>query len=352
MENFELPATWRAGLIPEVGHRVELTSVKRPTLKRGQVAVRVALSGVCRSQLMEVRGLRGDDRWRPHLLGHEGVGTVVEVGPEVAKVAPGDEVILGWISGTGIEAEVPTFESLNGETIHAGRVTTFSEFTVVSENRVYLKPQGLSVRIAVLFGCALLTGGGMVLNEAKPRAGESVLINGLGGVGLAALVATQGLGARVIAADPQAEKRSIARALGAEFTIDPSKESLVEEVHRHFPDGVDVALDASGAVAGLESTFESLRFGGGRMIFASHPPAGAKIRLDPHDLIKGREIRGSWGGSSRPDVDIPLLAARLEMSKVSLDFMVPRSYPLDDINEALADLENGRALRPLIDMSP
>ena len=334
----------------ETGANLDIVDIACPTLVSGQVLVALDYSGVCRSQLMEVRGLRGPDTWLPHLLGHEGVGTVAEIGPDVTKVAVGDRVVVGWIKGEGIESASPAFTTVDGERVNAGRVTTFSEYTVMSENRVYMQPAGIDGRVAVLFGCALLTGAGMVLNEARPKAGESMLINGLGGVGLAALIATQGLGVDVVAADPDSEKRELARGLGVRHVVDPSECTLSEQVREYFPGGVDVAIDAAGTTAGIEAAFECLRNEGGRLVFASHPPAGERICLDPHNLIKGRTIRGSWGGACRPDEDIPRLARAIADAGTSLDFMIPRTYSLDEVNNALDDLEAQRAIRPVIDL--
>ena len=350
MSNRLLPESWRAAVLREANTRLEIVDIARPTLARGQVLVALEYSGVCRSQLMEVRGLRGPDPWVPHLLGHEGVGTVAEIGPDVTKVAVGDRVVVGWIRGDGVESSPPIFTTVNGESINAGRVTTFSEYTVVSENRVYLQPLEVSHRAAVLFGCALLTGAGMVLNEARPSADESVLINGLGGVGLAALIATQGLGATVVASDPDPVKRELALGLGATYVKDPLAGNLSEQVRKYFPSGVDVAIDAAGTTAGIQAAFDCLRYGGGRLVFASHPPAGERISLDPHDLIKGRTIRGSWGGSSRPDKDIPRLARAIADFGTNLDFMIPRTYSLDEVNIALDDLETQHTIRPVIDL--
>ena len=342
------PPSWRAAVLRETGHDLVIVEIACPRLRPGQVLVELKYSGVCRSQLMEVRGLRGPDAWVPHLLGHEGVGTVVDVGADVTKVSVGDRVIVGWIKGTGIESEAPVFHTVDGERINAGRVTTFSEFTVVSENRVYRQPEGIDDKVAVLFGCALLTGAGMVLNEARPVAGESMLINGLGGIGLAALIATRGSGVTVIAADPDPDKREQALRLGAAYAVDPMGVALQEQVFEAFPSGVDVAIDAAGTAAGTEAAFDCLRYDGGRLIFASHPPAGDRICLDPHDLIRGKSIRGSWGGASTPDDDIPRLAETITGGGISLDFMVPRTYSLDEVNEALGDLEALRAMRPVI----
>lgn len=344
------PETWRAAVLRAPYSDLDIVEMQRPNLAEGQVLVALDYSGVCRSQLMEVRGLRGPDAWLPHLLGHEGVGTVAEIGPGVTKVRVSDRVVVGWIKGEGIEAASPNLTTVQGERVNAGRVTTFSEYTVVSENRVYLQPTEVDDRAAVLFGCALLTGAGMVLNEARPSEGESVLINGLGGIGLAALFATQGLGVEVVAADPDPEKRELACGLGAQHVVDPFEGTLSEQVRQYFPRGVDVAIDAAGTSAGIEAAFECLRYEGGRLIFASHPPAGERISLDPHDLIKGRTIRGSWGGACRPDEDIPRLARTLTDTGTSLDFMMPRNYSLDEVNDALDDLEAGRAMRPVIDL--
>lgn len=190
----------------------------------------------------------------------------------------------------------------------------------------------------------------MVLNEARPMAGESVLINGLGGIGLAALIATQGLGVEVVAADPDSEKRVLARGLGARYVVDPIEGTLCEQVHEYYPRGVNVAIDAAGTTAGIEAAFDCLRYDGGRLVFASHPPAGDRISLDPHDLIRGRTIRGSWGGACRPDEDIPRLARAVADAGTSLNFMMPRTYSLDEVNMALDDLEAQRAIRPIIDL--
>lgn len=338
-------------MLRQTGVPLTIERVRRPSLASGQVLVALDYSGVCRSQLMEVRGLRGHDAWLPHLLGHEGVGTVAEIGPDVTKVAVGNRVIVGWIKGEGIESPSPAFTTVHGERVNAGRVTTFSEYTVVSENRVYLQPTGVDDRAAVLFGCALLTGAGMVLNEARPMAGESMLINGLGGIGFAALIATQGLGVDVVAADPDPEKRKLACGLGANQVVDPFEGGLSNQVRKCFPAGVDVAIDAAGTTAGIEAAFDCLRHEGGRLVFASHPPAGERITLDPHDLIKGRTIRGSWGGACRPDEDIPRLARALDDAGISLDFMISRSYSLEAVNEALNDLETRKAIRPIIKLS-
>ncbi|HVK99979.1 MAG TPA: alcohol dehydrogenase catalytic domain-containing protein, partial [Dongiaceae bacterium] len=153
-----------AAVLERLGTPLRVRTLQSSTLLPGQVLVKVLFSGVCRSQLMETSGGRGDDRWLPHLLGHEGSGVVEAIGPGVSKVKPGDAVILTWIKGDGMDA--PGALYWDGDTqINSGPVTTFSNYTVVAENRLVLKPTDLDFDTAVLFGCALPTGAGMALNE-------------------------------------------------------------------------------------------------------------------------------------------------------------------------------------------
>ena len=177
----------RAAVLERPGERLAIHSLDVGPPLAGQVLVKVLFSGVCRSQLMEVQGKRGTDPWLPHLLGHEGSGIVEAIGAGVSKVRPGDAVILTWIKGEGLDAPGGFFQR-NGERINAGPVTTFSDYTVVSENRLVHKPPGLDFDLAVLFGCALPTGGGMVMNELDVGPGSTAIVLGLGGVGLSALM--------------------------------------------------------------------------------------------------------------------------------------------------------------------
>ncbi len=166
-----------------------IDAIEIPSLASGQVLVKVAFSGVCHSQLMEVRGKRGSDPYLPHMLGHEGSGIVMKIGLGVKKVKPGDKVVLGWIKGEGMD--VPGTRYKHGDTvINAGGVTTFSDFTVVSENRCVKIPEQVPLDVAVLFGCALPTGAGIITNRIRPEAGSTLAIFGLGGVGMSALMAS------------------------------------------------------------------------------------------------------------------------------------------------------------------
>jgi len=320
---------------------------------RGQVLVKLAFSGVCHSQLMEVRGHRGSDAYLPHLLGHEGSGEVVEIGDGVNKVRPGDLVILGWIKGSGLESGGVQYHcDCLPEKINAGGVTTFNEYALVSENRVVPLPFGVPLDIAVLFGCAVPTGAGIITNDLRPIDGSSVAIFGLGGIGMSALMATMLFKCEnVIAIDVSADKLALARSFGATHTIDASSSDPVSEI-RELTDGigVDNAVEASGQVKVIEQAFESIRRGSGVCVFATHPEKGKTISIDPYELICGKQIRGTWGGGSNPDRDIPMFAQLYLEGKLPLEKLITKRYPLEAINEALDDLEGHRVGRPLIEI--
>jgi S-(hydroxymethyl)glutathione dehydrogenase/alcohol dehydrogenase len=340
----------KAAILEELGVPLAIKEIELPELARGQVLVKILFSGVCRSQLMEVRGGRGADPWIPHLLGHEGSGTVLSIGEGVTKVAVGDDVILGWVKGEGLDAPGAQYK-LGKKIINSGRVTTFANFTVVSESRLVKKPQGLAFDEAILFGCALPTGAGMVLNELKPAPNKSVVVLGLGGVGLSALLALKALGvAPIIAIDISDVKLDFAKKLGADYVFNSSKDDLHDAVIKLTNGGADYCVESGGLVATIELGFSLVRKGGGNLIFASHPSHGDKITLDPHELISGKRIYGSWGGDSKPDVDIPMLHSLLARGNFSLANLITRRYKLEEINDALDDLEFGRVFRPVIVM--
>ena len=343
----------KAAILTQTKKPLEIKNIKYSSLERGQVLVKLAYSGVCHSQLMEVRGKRGEDKWLPHLLGHEGTGIVHEIGDGITKVKVGDKVILGWIKGTGIQAKPATY-NFNGQIINSGNVTTFNEYSVSSENRLVKLPDGIPMDIGVLFGCAIPTGAGIVLNEIKPEKNSVIAIFGLGGIGLSALMATKVLScSTIIAIDVEENKLELAKEFGASHTINSLNCNVEQEILNITNNlGVDYSVECSGLAKVIEIAFRIVKKNGGLCVFASHPQNGDKISLDPYDLICGKQIKGSWGGSSNPDIDIPKLANLYLEGKLPLEKLLDKKYSLDNINEALNDLENRLVSRPIISIDP
>lgn len=318
-----------------------------PALKSGQLLIKLNYAGVCYSQLMEARGKRGDDKFLPHFLGHEGVGCVVDIASDVKKVKLGDSVVLGWIKGQGLDAggcQYPQGDRL----INSGAVTTFSTYAVVSENRVVKLPKKIDKKTAVLLGCALPTGAGIVLNQLKPELNAKVGVFGLGGIGLSALLAMNHFKPQtVVAFDIEESKLTLAKELGAThcYGVD---EKAIAQFKQDFPQGLDGIVEAAGQTSTIETAFSLIKRGGGRCIFASHPPTGELIKLDPFELICGKSIEGSWGGATKPDKDLPIIVDIINKYRLPVEKLLSNEYDLEEINQALNDLEQRKITRALI----
>jgi S-(hydroxymethyl)glutathione dehydrogenase/alcohol dehydrogenase len=339
----------KAAILYELNKALKIQNIKWNNLKYGQVLIKIAYTGVCHSQLMEARGKRGEDIWLPHLLGHEATGIVQEVGEGITKVKIGNKVVLGWIKGSGIDAECASF-SYNNININSGKVTTFSEYTVVSENRITKLPDGIPLDVGVLFGCAIPTGCGIVMNDINPKKNSTIAIFGLGGIGLSALMATKLYNCKqIIAIDIEDKKLDLARDFGATHTINASNEDVLSQIKfLTNENGVDYCVEATGLAKMIEVAFKSVKNNGGLCVFASHPQKGDLISIDPFDLISGKQIKGSWGGSCYPDKDLPKFFDLYKSGKLPLEKLIEKQYSLEQINLALDDLENRLVTRPII----
>lgn len=339
----------KIAVLYKLNNPLSIEEVEIPQLKSGQVLVQLKYSGVCHSQLMEARGMRGEDRFLPHTMGHEGTGIVKAVGSGVTKIAPGDAVVLGWIKGQGLDGGGTQY--VKGDTkINAGGVTTFSDHAVVSENRLVKLPEGVPYDVGVLFGCAIPTGSGIVMNEIKPKPNSTIALFGMGGIGLSALMATKLFQcSRVIAVDVEDSKLELAKNFGATDVINSTKENPVTKIMEMTQgQGVDYSVDAAGMVKTIEQAFESIKMKSGLCIFASHPKHGEKISIDPFHLICGKQIKGSWGGGSNPDVDIPKFGDLYRKGQLPLEKLLSPPFKIQDINHIFDLLEDRKLNRALI----
>jgi S-(hydroxymethyl)glutathione dehydrogenase / alcohol dehydrogenase len=340
-----------AALLVATGKPLVLAEIEIPALKPGQVLVEIAYSGACGTQVMEWRGDKGEDKWVPHCLGHEGTGTVLETGGAVTKVKAGDKVVLSWIKGTGIEAGGAIYE-WDGKKVNAGGVTTFQRHAVVSENRLTPVPQGLSMEVAVLLGCAAPTGMGAVYNVLKVQPGDSVAVFGTGGIGLNALMAAALAGAMpVIGVDPNPTRRALAKLYGATHVIDPAGGDVVAEIKKIVPQGVDLAVEASGVPAVMDQAVNATRQQGGHAVVIGNAKYGAMLSLNPGVFNQGKSLLGTWGGDSVPDRDYVRFGRLLGSGRFPVRDLLSKPYSLAQADHALQDLATGNVGRPLIDMT-
>ena len=205
---------------------------------------------------------------------------------------------------------------------------------------------------AVLYGCALPTGFGMVINQVKPLKKNRILVIGLGGIGISSLLALKCLNhKKVIVADINQKKINLAKKLGFNNTINTKKINLKNFIKSYYKDGIDICIESAGTVKTIELGFSLIKYNGGRIFFASHPKNNDKLKILPHELIKGKEIFGSWGGKTNPDRDIPIFANLIKKSNISLSELIQKTYDLRHINRAIKDLKEGKVFRPIIKMN-
>jgi S-(hydroxymethyl)glutathione dehydrogenase/alcohol dehydrogenase len=339
-----------AAILVETGRPLVMAQLEIPALRPGQVLVEIAFSGACGTQVMEWRGDKGEDKWLPHCLGHEGSGTVVDAGPGVTRVKAGQAVVLSWIKGGGIEAGGAVY-GWDGRKVNAGGVTTFQRHAVVSENRLTPVPDGMDLDLAVLLGCAAPTGMGAVQNVLGARPGDAVAVFGAGGVGLNAVLAAASASAMpLVAVDPNPERRALALRFGATHVVDPAEGDPVAAVQRIVPGGVDLAVEASGLPAVMDQAVRAVRQQGGRAVVIGNARAGSTLTLDPAVFNQGKSLMGTWGGDSQPDRDYRRFARLLTAGRFSVRDLLSAPYRLEDADRALQDLAAGRVGRPLIDM--
>lgn len=335
----------KAAILHELGKPLVIDQVGLPEkLEVGQVLVKVFFSGICGSQIGEINGVKGEDRFLPHLLGHEGSGEVKETGPGVQFVKPGDRVIMHWRKGVGIDARPPVY-FWKGKRLNAGFVTTFNEYAVVSENRLTKIPEGMPMDIAPLMGCAVTTGLGVINNNAKVRIGESVVILGAGGVGLNIVQGAAMCSAHpVVAVDIHDNRLEMASRLGATHLINSQGETgFSDKIHEIVgPSGADVVIDNTGNTDMINLAY-TLTKPDGRTILVGVPKKGDNISIYSLDLHFDKIITGSHGGETDPNKDISRYGNLYKNGKLNLDDLITDRFSLDEINLAIEKMKNGES---------
>jgi S-(hydroxymethyl)glutathione dehydrogenase / alcohol dehydrogenase len=313
----------------------------------GQVLVKVLYSTICGAQLNEIAAAKGPDKFLPHLLGHEASAQVLEVGLGVTNVKPGDTVVLHWRPGVGIQCQPPNY-AWRGAKLNAGWVTTFNDYAVVSENRMTAIPDNFDMKIAPLFGCAVTTAAGVVSNDANLKLGESVVVFGVGGVGLNVVQFAELAGAYpIIAVDLIDEKLEMAKQRGAGHTINPSTvEDVGSEIRKIVGDkGPDKVIETTGVKSVIELAYD-LTHPDGVCVLVGVP--SEKVTIYTLPLHFNKVLTGSHGGDARPQIDIPRIIRLMRAGRISFDGIITDEYPLDEVNVALDKMRSGRSGRILL----
>lgn len=345
----------KAAILTELNKSLLIDDIRCPDkLDVGQVLVRVMASGICGAQIGEITGAKGPDKYLPHLLGHEGGGKVLAIGPGVSTVKIGDHVCLHWRKGAGIEAQPPKYDYQN-EKIGGGWVTTFNECAVVSENRVTAIDKSIPFEVLALMGCAVTTGFGLVNNEAKLKIGQTIAVAGCGGVGLNVIQAAKLVCAgEIFAIDIKQNKLDLAEKYGATHLINSSMEQdfIVDEINRGTGgNGVDVFVDCTGISSVIDIGLHMVK-PGGKLILVGQPRIGERLSIsNMRANYCGKIIMDSQGGMTNPTIDIPRYCNLWKAGKINFDDMITHRLSLDQVNLAIDHMRDGRAGRIILEMN-
>jgi S-(hydroxymethyl)glutathione dehydrogenase / alcohol dehydrogenase len=313
----------------------------------GQVLVKVLYSTICGAQLNEIAAAKGPDKFLPHLLGHEASAQVIEIGLGVTTVKPGDTVVLHWRPSQGIQCQPPAYQ-WRGKKLNAGWVTTFSDYAVVSENRMTVIPPDYNLRDAPLLGCAVTTAAGVINNDANVKIGESVVIFGVGGVGLNVVQFAELAGANpIVAVDLVDAKLDMAKSRGATHVLNANAVLDMDAEIRKIvgAKGPDKVIETTGAKSVIELAY-NLTHADGTCVLVGVPSEKVSIYTLPIHFNK--VLTGSHGGDAVPHVDIPRLIRLIEAGRLSFEGLITHEFPLDDINAALDVVRSGTAGRVLL----
>jgi alcohol dehydrogenase len=339
----------------------------------GEVLVRVHAAGLCHSDLSVVNGDR--PRPLPMALGHEAAGVVAGLGAGVSDLPIGSHVVLVFMPSCGHCAPCASGRpalcepgaaangagtlltgsrrlTLDGVPVnHHMGCSAFADHAVVARRSCVPIDEGIAFEHAALFGCAVLTGVGAVINTARVEAGSRVAVLGLGGVGFASVLAALAVGARdVVAIDLLESKLDLARALGATLAVNARDPDLVAKVKDATSGGVDYAFEMAGAIAALENAYAITRRGG-TTVTAGLPNPKALWPLQAVSLIaEERTIKGSYIGSCVPMRDVPRYAALFTQGRLPIDRLLSERLALGEINDALDRLADGRSIRQIVTM--
>ncbi|MBL1407183.1 zinc-dependent alcohol dehydrogenase family protein [Sphingobacterium faecale] len=351
--------------------KIEEIEIGKPG--KEEVVVQIKAAGLCHSDLSVIDGNR--PRPMPMVLGHEAAGIIVELGQDVKGFEVGDHVVFAFLPSCGhceycmsgraalcnpgakannegvlLNGDIK-IKNQNGEAYHHHLgVSGFAGYAVASIYSLVKIDRSYPFEIAALFGCAVMTGVGAVVHTAQVHVGESVLVVGLGGVGLSAILGAKAAGAsKIIAADVSPSKLDMAKAFGATHTLNSGEERALEELKQEITtSGVDKSVEFAGAMPALDFAFNATKKGG-VTVTGALPHPDARLSLNPLTLVgQEKTLKGCYLGSCVPSIDIPNFLELYKNGNLPVDKLITHRLKLEDINEGFERLASGEAIRQVI----
>lgn len=325
---------------------LKILNLKIPNCEKKQILIKINYTFICGSQLNEIFGRKGKDKYLPHVLGHEASGYVIKVGQNIKKFKVKDKVFLSWIKNSNSYSKPPSYFNKKRK-INSGQISTFSEYVIINENNVYKVPKNLDQKLASLFGCAVPTGFGVVIkNITRLKKNKYIGIYGFGGIGLMALLALNYFGfKKIYVVDKNIFNLKIAKKIIKNVKIcHVNNKKINIGIDK---ENIQLNFEFSGNTKLMQNAFQNISTKG-KCVIAGNPPKNDKIKLNPYEFIFGKKIQGFAGDEVLINKNLDLFTKILNFhSKCNLNRFF-KSYKFKDINKAIKDFKNGKVIRPLI----
>lgn len=327
-----------------------LVDLEYPNVPKNYVLVKMLYSGICHTQLNEISGILGKDRFIPHCMGHEGVGEIVNIGQGVRKFKINDKVVVSWIKKKTNKKVLPTFYKNKSNKINTGGCNTLLNYSLVSDDRIFkMNKKNKHLRESVLLGCALPTASNAILNNSSIKKKSKIMIMGMGGLGYASLLVLNYLKCENITCVDNNKKKLnlVNKRKGVNFKL--INTTNLEEFASLNKDSFDLIIDCTGSKKLIEKTFSLCKRFIGRFIIIGNTKLNEKISLNAWDFIFGKTFTGAWGNGGTTMKNFEINEKILIDQIKNVKKILPRTnYKLNNINKAINDFKNGKVLRPII----
>ena len=320
---------------------IKIKKIKIPELSYGQVLVKIKYSSICHTQLQEIEGLRGKDSFLPHCLGHEATGIVVKKDKSVKKFKKDDKVCLSWVPSTGKNSGGTVYYDKHDNIINAGPVNTFSNYAVISENKMHKLDKHTDMKKSVLLGCALPTAYNCIFSNTNQQKKKRILIIGCGGVGLSIIHACKIVKfGNISVIDKDKSKLKAAIHLGADNEI-------LEKHYNKYLNFFDYVIECTGNKDLLNFSIKFAKNFGGSLIIVGNYEHKTKLNIDPWQILLGKKIVGSW--SNKFDYAKQFKKYEKYSRKLKSNLLFGNQvYKLNSFAKAIKDFKNNRVIRPII----
>ena len=339
-----------AAILTGQKNKLLIHNIEVPQIPAGYVLVKMKYSGICHTQLNEINGILGKDKFLPHCLGHEGVGKIVEKGKNVKKFKVGDNVVISWIKDKINKKYNSVAYKFKGKKINTGGCNTLLEYAVVSDNRVFkLNNKNRFLRESILLGCALPTASNAILNMANINKKSKVLIMGMGGLGYSSLFVLNYLKCRdVTCIDSNSRRLNIIKNQKNCKFVHVNENKINIFVKNNF-EKFDLIIDCTGSKKLIEQTFSLCKKFVGKFIMIGNTKINEKISIKTWDVIFGKTLTGAWGEGGTIMNNF-IINEKILMNQIIniKKILSSNDYNISNINTAIKDFENGKILRPVI----